>query len=171
MVQIEQHTSYPVTDRIDFTISPEEAGIFTIAFRIPGWSQNNALSVNGKEISGVIPGSYQKITRLWNKGDKVSLTLDLRARLAVLNGFQAVIRGPVVLSRDSRFADKKPENIWIAFTAPMVVGTNLEGADRNPRPVHLCDFASAGNTWEDNSRFRVWLKETLNVMNMNYMNY
>jgi DUF1680 family protein len=192
-VQIEQKTDYPVTDKIDFIISPEKAEIFTISLRIPEWSQKNSITVNGKEITGAIPGSYQKITRIWNKGDKVSLTLDLRAHLVNLKGFQAVVRGPVVLARDTRFADgdvdeaavvgnqknivemkvsdKKTENIWMVFTAPMVVGTNLEGTDRNPKAIKLCDFASAGNTWEENSRYRVWIKKTLNVMNMNYMSY
>jgi hypothetical protein len=74
-------------------------------------------------------------------------------------------------SVDMKISDKKPDNIWMSFTAPMVIGTNLEGADRNPKPVHLCDFASAGNTWAEDSRYRVWIKKTLNVMNMNYTNY
>jgi uncharacterized protein len=193
IVRIEQVTSYPVNDRIDFIISPDKPEVFTISFRIPEWSRNNSLTVNGENISGLIPGSYQKVTRIWNTGDKVTITLDLRARIVTLNGYQAVVRGAVVLARDARFADgdvddaavisnqknfvelkvsdKKVENTWMAFIAPMVVGTNLEGIDRNPRPVHLVDFGSAGNTWEENSRYRVWIKNPLNVMNMNYKNY
>jgi DUF1680 family protein len=193
IIRIEQRTDYPVNDRIDFIISPDRSEIFTIALRIPDWSKTNSLTVNGQEITGIIPGSYHKITRIWQTGDKVSLTLDLRSRLVNLKGFQAVVRGPVVLARDTRFddgdvdeaavissqknyvelkvSDKKVVNTWMAFTVPMVVGTNLEGADRNPRPVHMVDFGSAGNTWEENSRYRVWIKNPLNVMNMNYINY
>ena len=144
-------------------------------------------------MSGITPGEYHSITRVWNQGDKVSLKLDLRAHIINLNGFQAITRGPLVLARDTRFADgdvdeaavisnqkniiemknsdKKSDNIWMAFTVPMVTGTNLEGEFRNPRQVHLCDFASAGNTWGEDSRYRVWIKKTLNVMNMNYVNY
>jgi DUF1680 family protein len=192
-VQIEQITDYPVSEKIELIITPDKSESFTMSFRIPAWSQNSSISVNGNEISGIIPGSFHKITRIWSKGDNVLLKLDLRGHLVNLNGFQAVIRGPVVLARDTRFADdvvdeaavinnqknfvdlkisdKKPDNIWMAFTAPMVLGTNLEGTDRNPRPVHLCDFASAGNTWGEDSRYRVWIKKTLNVMNMNYLNY
>jgi DUF1680 family protein len=192
-VNIEQVTDYPVSEKVVFVINPEKAESFTISFRIPAWSQTNSVTVNGQEMTGVIPGTYHKITRVWAKGDKVSIKLDLRTHLVNLNNFQAVIRGPVVLARDARFkdgdvdeatvisnqknfveskaSDKKPENIWMAFTVPMVVGTNLEGADRNPRPVQMCDFASAGNTWGEDSRYRVWIKKTLNVMNMNYINY
>jgi hypothetical protein len=41
---------------------------------------------------------------------------------------------------------KKPANIWMSFTAPLVLGTDLEGEFRNPKQVGFCDFASAGNT-------------------------
>ena len=33
----------------------------------------------------------------------------------------------------------------------------VEGADAGARPVALCDFASAGNTWSAASAYRVWL--------------
>jgi DUF1680 family protein len=192
-VQIDQVTDYPVEDKIDLIITPDNPESFTISLRIPVWSQKSSIDVNGDEIKGINPGTYHKITRTWNKGDKVTLKLDLRGHLVNLNGFQAVVRGPVVMTRDTRFADgdvdeaavitnqkdivdmkisdTKPDNIWMAFTTPMVIGTNLEGSDRNPKPVHLCDFASAGNTWTNESRYRVWIKKTLNIMNLNYTNY
>jgi DUF1680 family protein len=190
---LEQVTDYPLTDKIGVVINPQQPESFSISFRIPAWSQNSTLDVNGIEFSGIIPGSYYKITRIWNKGDKVTLKLDMRGHLVNLNGFQAITRGPIVMARDNRFADgdvdeasvisnqkgwvdmkvsdRKPDNIWMAFTIPMVTGTNLEGEFRNPRQVHLCDFASAGNIWGEDSRYRVWIKKPLNVMNMNYINY
>jgi hypothetical protein len=98
-----------------------------------------------------------------------------------------------VLARDSRFSDgfvdeavviqkkdgfvkltpsgKKPAEMWMAFTAPMVVGTDLEGEGGKPREIHVCDFASAGNTWTDDSRYKVWIKKTLHVMNTPYSKY
>ena len=100
------------------------------------------------------------------------------------------MRGPVLLARDSRFSDgyvdetaviqqknslvdlvpveKKPEHIWMSFTAPLVLGTDLEGEYQLPRQVHFCDFASAGNTWTNDSRYRVWIPQTLNVMKTEY---
>ncbi|MGE5393154.1 MAG: hypothetical protein ACM3P1_00345, partial [Candidatus Saccharibacteria bacterium] len=100
---------------------------------------------------------------------------------------------PVLLARDSRFKDgfvdetaviqqkdkvvelqastEKPDNVWMAFTAPLVLGTDLEGEFRNPHAVHFCDFGSAGNTWSPEVRYRVWIKQTLNVMNAPYKAY
>ena len=103
------------------------------------------------------------------------------------------MRGPVVLARDTRFNDgfiyesavirdengkikltpssKKPENVWMSFTAPLVLGTDLEGEFQKPVEVNFCDFASAGNTWGEDSRYRVWIPKTLNVMKTDYKGY
>jgi hypothetical protein len=130
---------------------------------------------------------------LWNKNDRVLLKLDLSARLIRQNGYQAILRGPIVLARDTRFNDgfvyesavisekkgavdlvpasRKPANIWMAFTAPLALGTDLEGEFREPKQISFCDFASAGNTWGEDSRYRVWIPKTLNVMGMDYKTY
>ena len=192
-VTIQQITGYPVSDKVEINISPEKPESFTITLRIPEWSENTELTINGTEVSGITAGTYKKITRTWNKDDIVILKLDLSGRLVTLNGYQAIIRGPVVLARDTRFSDgfiyesavvkdkngkvdlvpsiKKPSGVWMAFTAPLVLGTDLEGDFRNPVQVNFCDFASAGNTWGEDSRYRVWIQQTLNVMKTDYKSY
>jgi hypothetical protein len=149
--------------------------------------------VNGLPVEGIESGTYQRITKDWTPGDQILLKLDLTGRMISLNGHQAILRGPVLLARDSRFNDgyvdetaviqqknnlveiipavEKPDNIWMSFTAPLVLGTDLEGEFRNPQPIHFCDFASAGNTWSRDSRYRVWIPQTLNVMNATYKAY
>ena len=120
--------------------------------------------------------------------DEITVELDMRARLVELNEAQAIVRGPLVLARDSRFKDgdvdeasvivskdgyveltpvQAPDFAWMAFTVPMVLGTDLEGNGK-ARPIHLCDFASAGNTWNQAERYRVWLPKTWNVMRTPY---
>jgi uncharacterized protein len=192
-VLIDQISDYPVSDKIELTINPEKAESFTIGFRIPEWSENSSITINGQRVPEINPGTYKRITRIWQKSDKVILTLDLSGRLLTMNGYQAILRGPVVLARDKRFNDgfvyesaiveakekkvnlivseNKPSDVWMAFTAPLVLGTDLEGDSRNPRQVNFCDFASAGNTWGEDSRYRVWIPQTLNVMKMDYKSY
>jgi len=192
-VNINQISDYPVSDKVEIIINPEVPENFTIAFRIPSWSENTVISVNGIEISGITAGTYKKIKRIWYKADKVVLKMDLTGRLVTQNGYQAILRGPVVLARDTRFSDgfiyesaviksnygkvdlipasKKPANVWMSFTAPLVLGTDLEGDFRNPLQINFCDFASAGNTWGEDSRYRVWIPHTLNVMNTDYISY
>lgn len=190
---IDQVSDYPASDSINFVISPEKPAEFAVCFRIPSWSRNTIIEVNGARISDIKTGSYSRISRTWNRGDRVLIKMDLSARLLKQNGHQAIIRGPVVLARDSRFGDgfigesavisakegivsletvsNKPDNVWMAFRAGLVLGTDLEGEFRQPRPVSFCDFASAGNTWGEESRYRVWIPQTLNVMNEEYKSY
>jgi hypothetical protein len=192
-IAIQQISEYPVSDKVEIVINPEKPESFTIAFRIPAWSFNTMMTINGVRVTEISPGTYKKITRLWNKSDKVVLTLDLTGRVITQGGYQAIIRGPVVLARDSRFNDgfiyesaaikekdakvelmpsvKKPAGVWMSFTAPLVLGTDLEGEYRNPRQINFCDFASAGNTWGEDSRYRVWIPKTLNVMKTDYKSY
>jgi uncharacterized protein len=192
-VAINQISDYPVSDKVEMDIIPEKSESFTLAFRIPEWSKNTLLTVNGSSIGELIPGTYRKVTRIWNKNDKVILKLDMNGRMILLNGYQAILRGPVVLARDTRFADgfvyesavvkdkdgtvelltssKKPADVWMSFTAPLILGTDLEGEFRNPKLVNFCDFASAGNTWGEDSRYRVWIPKTLNVMKTDYKAY
>jgi DUF1680 family protein len=192
-VEIKQLTNYPVSDKIKLAINPEKEGEFKLALRIPGWSKTTALKVNGVSSSGMNSGDYFFINRDWKKGDKVELTFDLNARIMRQNHYQSIVRGPVVFARDSRFSDgfvdegarivtsngvvqltpvaDKPESVWMAFSAPLVLGTDLEGEFKEPRMVTFCDFASAGNTWQEGTRYRVWIPQTLNVMNQNYRNY
>ncbi len=188
-VLLEQHTEYPVTEKIIIAINPDRAEVFTVALRIPEWSEQTSIRVNGKNINEIIPGTYKKIIRKWNKGDKIELHLDLRGRLVRQDNYLAIQRGPIVLARDSRFGDgfvdeaaliqnedgfvelkiskEKPAEIWMAFTASVKLGTHLETASNPPAQIHFCDFFSAGNSWDKSTRYRVWLPEPLNVTDPN----
>ncbi len=192
-VTIYQQTTYPESNEIEFTIQPEKTESFILNLRIPEWSKQCEVLINEKPVSIVNVRNYCKIERQWQKGDKVTLKLDLNSRIVELNGCQALLRGPVLLARDSRFNDgfvdetaviqqknnrveiqsssEKPGNVWMAFTAPAYLGTDLENKTKKIVPVHFCDFSSAGNTWELTSRYRVWIPKTLNVMNMEYKAY
>jgi uncharacterized protein len=192
-IRIEQNTGYPANDRIEITLHPDKPATFTLALRIPAWSEVTSILVDSIKAQNILPGTFYKIRRNWKSGDKVIIQLDLRGRLILLNGYQAILRGPVLLARDSRFGDGFVDetavvvhnnsivelqpveanvgNMWMSYTAPMILGTDLEGEFREPRQIHFCDFSSAGNTWSQDSRYRVWIKQTLNVQNAPYKSY
>jgi hypothetical protein len=193
IIALEQKTSYPEGNQIQISINPDKSEKFTLALRIPEWSMQNSLYVNGEKIEKVKPGTYTKITRTWKKGDKIELQLDLRGRLVALNGYSAILRGPLVLARDSRFedgfvdeavliqnennivelqvSDSKPDGIWLSFTAPLKLGTGISSTADPASQIHFCDFSSAGNTWDQNTRYRVWLPKPLDVMKAKYESY
>lgn len=190
-VSMTQETDYPIDGQVRIVVEPEKTSDFTIALRIPAWSERTVVSVNGEPLTDLLAGAYLPIHRTWEKGDEITVELDMRARLVELNEAQAIVRGPLVLARDSRFKDgdvdeasvivskdgyveltpvQAPDFAWMAFTVPMVLGTDLEGNGK-ARPIHLCDFASAGNTWNQAERYRVWLPKTWNVMRTPYKPY
>jgi len=192
-INISQTTRYPEEGQIDLVINPESPVDCTISLRIPSWSSDSEVTVNGTTMEKVIPGAYLSISRTWSRNDKISISLDMRGRVHENIGHQAITRGPIVLARDSRFGDgfvdetaviqqeddlveltpieDKPEHVWMAFTAPCRTGTDLEGMGKIAKPIRFCDFASAGNTWDPQTRYRVWIRKTLNVMNRKYEGY
>lgn len=192
-VTVAQESDYPAADIIEIKIDPAKAEEFTLSLRIPSWSLHTSVTLNGNPVNDVKPGTYLEIRRVWNRNDRIIIRPDMRGRLITLGSSQAVVRGPVVLARDTRFNDgflyetavvrdekgyvdlkpspEKPSGVWMSFTAPLVLGTDLEGDFRNPKQVHFCDFASAGNTWGEDSRYRVWIPKTLNVMKEEYKAY
>ena len=190
-VTFTQKTDYPVGGRIEIEVTPEKAATFMLSLRIPMWSALDRVkaTVNGEELKVEAYG-WLPILREWKAGDKITLELDMRGRVVEQNNYQAIVRGPVTLARDSRFGDGFVDETsevehkdgyveltpvgsdfaWMAFTAPMKLGTDLEGSGE-AKQIHLCDFGSAGNTWERNIRYRVWLPKTLNVMRSPYVPY
>ena len=192
-ITLKQQSEYPAEGKIAIHVESAKPEMFAISLRIPAWSKENSVSVNGEQLGGVVSGAYYRISRTWKKGDVITLNLDVRGRMVRENTHIAMMKGPVVLARDTRFADgfvdetarfietdgyveltpavHQPSGVWMAFTAPLTLGTDLEGEDANPRQIQFCDFASAGNTWQADARYRVWIPETLNVMNTEYEAY
>ncbi len=173
-VRIGQKSDYPVGDTVLVTIAPAKPEIFTVRMRIPEWSRESSITINNEKQPSPRPGSYAELRREWKAGDSVTLKLDMRARLVRAPGnpnFVAITRGPLVLARDKRLdaggidsavaikanadgiVDAKlssgtslPNN-WLVCDVPLADGTNLK----------MCDFSTAGNTWGDDSKYRVWM--------------
>ena len=186
-VEIQQNTNYPVTDETLLTVKTQKPINLTFNLRIPAWSTATKVKVGGQNIAAVRPGTYCEIKREWHDGDQIRIKFDMKAHIAQLNQMQAIVRGPIVFARDSRFGDgfidevmtipskdgtveltpvDAPKDMWMAYTVPMVHGTYSD-VSIDTKPVHICDFASAGNTWEENIRYRVWIPKLFNPQNAN----
>ena len=200
-VSMNMSTKYPVDGYAALTISPKKPSVFTLALRIPSFASDSfSVSVNGEPVACTCEDScsgkgYLRISRKWKAGDVVEVSMRIDTRLETLNGMQAVVRGPIVFARDSRFSDGYVDEsaviqadaqgiidarpveatgsfCWLDLQVPMVVGANLEDpADSAVRLIHFCDFASAGNDWDKTGRYRVWIPKTLHVMSEPYHKY
>jgi DUF1680 family protein len=107
-VSVEQQTNYPVLDTVVLTILPENTPqSFALLLRIPEWSMNTAIELNGEPFPGTVrPGGFAKLERKWSQGDRVTLKLDLNARLIadsqVAPDRLAILSGPLVLAAEER---------------------------------------------------------------------
>ncbi len=98
-VRITEETGYPFRGEIRFRIDPAAPLRFPFSLRIPAWAAGAALSVNGQPQPAPEPGSFARIDRTWNPGDRVVLTLPMTPRLT--RGFHrsvSIERGPVLFS-------------------------------------------------------------------------
>ena len=174
---LEQVTDYPRDGRILLKVSARRPFRMAVNLRIPGWSSESRITVNSEEVTGIKPGSYCTVERTWRDGDEICLDFDMSVRTTLLSGSAAFERGPVVFARDSRLdgqdvdecitpvrgngctgaiAVPPPSGVWMAMDVPVLLGSYGDGTlDRTT--VRMCDFASAGNTWDRDTRYRVWL--------------
>ena len=178
-VAFDMYSLYPRTDYVRIVSHTE--GAAPVRLRIPVWSANTEVKLNGKAFDGVVAGSYFTIDRHWRLGDIVELKFDMPVVAHTLDHHVAFTRGPVLLARDSRFADgdltepfrrgikdgqvmstfaavRTPsDDIWMAFSATLPIGSHTENPEaRNPSTVFFCDYASAGNTWTRANFYRTW---------------
>ena len=98
---VTQNTDYPRNGTVNIRVEtncPEE---LTLCFRIPSWSSETALFVNGEAVEAV-QGSYCAVKRVWRDGDAVSLVLEMTPHFwfneAVKPSKVSVYYGPLLLA-------------------------------------------------------------------------
>lgn len=183
-VSLKQETGYPVSGTINLSLDLPQAEEMTLQLRIPAWSEINEAYVNDEPVTGIKAGEFIKIKRKWSAKDLVRVQLDMRGRVERhdTNGqFVAIFRGPMALSRDTRFggpdlitvnrpvvdkagyfelkpvANSTAENLWMHYKGKFVPESYMEVA-ADPIEIDLIDYASAGNGTES-SAFAVWLPQ------------
>jgi DUF1680 family protein len=102
-LKLRQTTNYPWSGDVKIAVDPATPSEFALFVRIPGWSLNNNVKVNGKPVAGATPGQYLEIRRQWSVGDTVELSFDMTTRQLKANpavnedrGRVAFQRGPIV---------------------------------------------------------------------------
>ena len=183
--EVIQQTDYPVSGNISLKLVLAKEEQLKVRIRIPLWSQNSVLTVNGQPVENVVPGKFAEISRTWKSGDEISLAVDMRGRIVHMGELPenlAIVRGPIVLTRDARLgtphvdetikplldkegfiklepAGTNRDGIWMKYKGSFMVESHMEG-DNKPVEIIFCDYASAGNTIDEHSWFRVWLPQS-----------
>jgi DUF1680 family protein len=108
-ITLVQETDYPWDGRVKITLDSLDTKSLTMMLRIPGWSKNAGLQVNGKPVMAATKsGTYAALKRTWSAGDVIELELPMPVRLLEANplveenrNHVAVKRGPIVYCLES----------------------------------------------------------------------
>ncbi|HTP86057.1 MAG TPA: beta-L-arabinofuranosidase domain-containing protein [Bryobacteraceae bacterium] len=160
-------SEYPKSGDVELFMEVPRSEPFRLRLRIPQWSESTAVAVNGTPVSEVRPGTWAVIDRRWMPGDHVRLQLDMRATVTSLadrgQQFAAVLRGPLALAQDLRLGGSLDEPLTLsagrAALKEVAAPAGVEATWSLPSGAVLCDYSSAGNTWDARSRYRVWVPQ------------
>jgi hypothetical protein len=189
-VQMVQKTDYPWSGKVAITVNPRQAKRFSVYVRVPNRKTSElyssvpevsglvALSVNGASITPKMDKGYAVITRNWQTGDTIDLTLPLQPqritsdpRVAANRGRVALRYGPLIytVERADQPSLAQPlsgKSLTTEWRPDLLQGvTVLQGAWADGTPMlaipnyarqNRLDPTVRGNPREPNST--VWMK-------------
>lgn len=167
-------TEFPESNLVKIKVDPRKDEKFTVRLRIPAWSKNTEVKVNGETVGNVVPGTYLCLNRKWSKGDVIDIKLEMVCHLIdapkssnpdALN-YQALQYGPIVLCRDENTDSdyNKPVKIIadgngivnIKSVAPELKTTRMEFlVPTSEGNIHMIDYSSM-NGW-GSKKICTWL--------------
>ena len=128
-------TAYPADGQVGIVVTASRRRhAWTLRLRVPGWSRDTGLAVNGEPVPVARDADgYASLRRAWRQGDRVTLRLDMRIRTETPAGsgrLVSFLRGPSVLA-----ADLGPASSPFDGVTPALVGDVDELVDRvTPMP-------------------------------------
>lgn len=181
-------TDYPRTGNVRVKVETNRRQTQEVMFRVPSWTKSYVICVNDEEPMKVDPG-YAKLEREWHDGDEIVIDMDLTCRAydaphgsnRLGDDFVAIMRGPILLSRDRRLKEDIYEKVsfnYLINIKPKEDHLNVRLYDKEPEVVlvtpqvdclfqvkvktdqgyiNMIDYQSAGVTWDEQSEFASWL--------------
>ena len=97
--KITETTGFPFRDEVNFAINLDKSGNFPFHLRLPSWTENPIITINGEVWNGTVEDQVAKIIRTWQDGDKVKLKMPMKLKTSQWFDFAiSVERGPLVYS-------------------------------------------------------------------------
>lgn len=120
-VQIELSTDYPFSEELRFRIATDRPVTFPLELRIPAWTVQPTLKVEGESVMRLRPGQVESVRRQWS--GSVVLTLNLPMPVQIerrFNNAVAIKRGPLLFSLKidedwKRLEGTEPQADWEVF--------------------------------------------------------
>jgi len=98
-VEVVVETEYPFRDQVVIRIRVREPLDFPLFLRIPAWTEEASVEINGSVRKEASAGTYFKLEKHWSGDERLMLTLPMRARASRrYHNAIAIERGPLVYS-------------------------------------------------------------------------
>lgn len=118
-IKLDESTYYPFDENVSVKLSMDTSTVFPLYFRIPSWTENATVSINGNIVDCGDMTGLAKIERKWSDGDSIHfnfpMTVSMR-RWDVNQGSVSVDYGPLTLSLliDERYerVDSREAAVW-----------------------------------------------------------
>ncbi|HEU5483428.1 MAG TPA: beta-L-arabinofuranosidase domain-containing protein, partial [Microlunatus sp.] len=101
-------TEYPWRGEVDVTVAETIDSAWTLTVRVPDWAAGATLAVDGVPVERSAEDGWWRVSRRWQLGDRLTLSLPLTPRLSSADprvdadrGCLAVERGPLVYCVES----------------------------------------------------------------------
>lgn len=111
---------YPWHEQVEIAVTSPQPVQHTIALRMPDWCSQPSVMLNGETCQGEMRKGYLHITRTWQEGDRIALTLAMPVRRVYGNlllrhvaGKVAVQRGPLVYCLEEADNGEALHNLWL----------------------------------------------------------
>ena len=120
-VRLTESTEYPFRETVSIQIDPEQPARFPLLLRVPEWARGAVIRVNGQPAPAPAPGSFARLDRIWQPGDRVEIRFPMPPRISRwYHNSIAVERGPVVYSlalgtRWEKVVDRGPDSDWAVY--------------------------------------------------------
>ena len=145
-------------------VQMQEEENFAMAFRIPDWSEETYVTINGEPVKYTICAGYLTIKRNW-KNDTIELSFDSRVKVHMVEDLKYMKVGPIILARDARLNVDVTSKLKITESDSIVqdiiqshpkIKANVMYSIATVDGVSdVIDYASAGKTWKEDSKMSV----------------
>ena len=176
-VKLTMDTEYPVGDTAKIKVCTDADAAFAISLRIPAWSKQTSVTVNGEAIAAEA-GTYCVIDRKWNCGDEITVKFDMRTQIIYAADIDpnadaesichlALQRGPVMLARDSQLGEDVTEAVTVidnggyaeveAVTVDAIPVKQAYRVKTTDGSITVVDYPSAGQNWDPTMPITIWI--------------
>lgn len=159
LITVSQETAYPRNGNICIRISTDCPDELSVKLRIPSWSENTVVTVNGNAVKA-IAGTYCTVKRKWDERDEINLKLDMSPHFWIMENERekfSAYSGPLLLA--FRTSNSLPAETHMDIRQLRnMTPTDGEGlvhftvTAENGKTVELTDYYTAGK-----NAFVTWL--------------